>query len=240
MINVLVEYIIDILSFNIDIVNPDIALSAFVNHAFLHYTFSPYTCSSNVQVQSILTSCFFRVLFSWNELISHRTRVQLITSKLSFKSPLSLIDQSLPSRSKQLNRMPASTLNYSIHSGRMNFNETSTLPSMTERGFHAFILILISILVIVGNALVVSVVKLDRHLHKPTFYFLVNLAAADLMIGALYAPFYTVAVIEQRWVFATAWCGGHAFLISASVNASILTLSLVSFDRFKDITNPLR
>lgn len=128
-----------------------------------------------------------------------------------------------------------------IHSATVTSNESfTTRVYLAERVCHATILIVISVMVIVGNVLVIAVVRIDRHLHKPTFFFLVNLAAADLLVGVIYAPFYAAAVLEEDWVWGMAWCEGHAFLISTSVNASILTLCFVSIDRFVDITDPFR
>ena len=139
--------------------------------------------------------------------------------------------------------MAATSVNLSnVHSITISiFNESlTTRLGLAERVCLVSILIFISVLVIVGNVLVMVVVRLDRHLHKPTFFFLMNLAAADLLVGVLYIPFYAAAVLEQDWVLGRAWCSGHAFLISTSVNASILTLCLVSIDRFMDIADPFR
>lgn len=140
-------------------------------------------------------------------------------------------------------------INYSealIQKRRMNVsNGSSTLwtsykPTKGELLIQVVVLVTDGLLTILGNIFVAAIVKLDHRLHKPTFYFLVNLAFADVVAGLLYAPFYTVAVFKQQWVFGTSWCRGHAFVISLSFNASLATLAVVSIDRFLDITDPLR
>jgi hypothetical protein len=113
-------------------------------------------------------------------------------------------------------------------------------PSAFEKTFHVFYLILITLAIIIGNSVVVSVIRLDHRLHSPTFYFLGNLAVADLLVGAGYVPFYISSVFNQAWVLGSAWCRGHAFVVSTSFNASIMTLCIVSVDRFLDISDPLR
>ncbi|EDO39353.1 predicted protein, partial [Nematostella vectensis] len=99
---------------------------------------------------------------------------------------------------------------------------------------------LIFVTAIIGNSLVIHVIKLDSRLHMPTFYFLVNLCAADIFTAVAYIPFYVVSVIQHSWVFGEEFCQIHAFLISLGFNASLITLSLVSFDRYLAITSPLK
>ena len=127
----------------------------------------------------------------------------------------------------------------------MNYsNQTSTdipyKPTMAAITFQACVLVIVCLLTVLGNTFVAAVVKLDRRLHKPTFYFLLNLAVADFMSGMFYTPFYTASVIQQKWIFGESWCRGHVFVISTSFNASLATLCVVSIDRFLDITDPLR
>ena len=105
--------------------------------------------------------------------------------------------------------------------------------------FHVIILIILCLVAITGNAVVINVVLRDRRLHMPTFYFIVNLAVADILTSAIYIPFYIVAIVKQLWVLGTPFCKAHVFLISLGFNASLITLSFISFDRFLDIVFPL-
>ena len=121
----------------------------------------------------------------------------------------------------------------------MESNHTSSTV-IELRAFHAAVLILTSLLTIVGNALVLKVVYSDSQLHKPSFYLFCNLAVADFLVGVSYIPFYTVSVLEEKWLFGIGWCMGHAALISTSFNCSIMTLALVSLDRLFTVTYPFR
>lgn len=113
-------------------------------------------------------------------------------------------------------------------------------PDVSEKTFHVFYLVIITLAIIIGNSTVFVVIRLDHRLHSPTFYFLGNLAAADLLVGIGYVPFYITSVLNQAWVLGSVWCRGHAFVVSTSINASIMTLCIVSVDRFLDISDPLR
>lgn len=115
-----------------------------------------------------------------------------------------------------------------------------TIRSPTEIHVQAVTLALLCIGGILGNMFVVSVIAFNHKLHKPTFYFIVSLAAADFLVGAAYIPSYMASVLEQQWKFSISWCHTHAATISMSLNASLMTLGLVSLDRYFAITNPLR
>lgn len=105
---------------------------------------------------------------------------------------------------------------------------------------HVFVLIIILVTTLVGNVLVIAIIYLDYRLHRPGFYFLANLSAADLLVGTVYIPFYTDASLGQTWGYSETWCKIHTVTISTSFNASLVTLSFVSVDRLLAITKPLR
>lgn len=102
------------------------------------------------------------------------------------------------------------------------------------------VLVIICIGSVLGNAFVVGIVICNYKLHKPTYYFICSLAIADFLVGAIYIPFYTASSLNQEWRLSFTWCEWHAAFISLSLNASLMTLCLVSVDRFLAITEPLR
>ena len=117
---------------------------------------------------------------------------------------------------------------------------TTPLRSDVEVYIQVVLLVLISIGSVFGNAFVVAIVAFNHKLHKPTYYFIGSLASADFLVGAIYIPFYIASSLAQEWYMSVAWCEWHAAFISLSVNASLMTLCLVSVDRFLAITDPLR
>lgn len=102
------------------------------------------------------------------------------------------------------------------------------------------VLVIICIGSVLGNAFVVGIVIFNYKLHKPTYYFISSLAIADFLVGAIYIPFYTASTLAHEWRLSFTWCKWHAAFISLSLNASLMTLCLVSVDRFLAITDPLR
>lgn len=122
----------------------------------------------------------------------------------------------------------------------------STTPTFSTRRSDVEVYVQVAVLVIIcigsvlGNAFVVGIVIGNYKLHKPTYYLICSLAIADFLVGAVYIPFYTASSLAQDWKLSFAWCKWHAVFISLSLNASLMTLCLVSLDRFLAITDPLR
>jgi len=94
---------------------------------------------------------------------------------------------------------------------------------------------------IVGNALVMAAVAREPCLrNNVTNYFIVSLAVADLIIGAVVMPFSIVLEAgDGWWPFGADWCDiWHSIDVLAST-ASILNLSVIALDRYWAITDPI-
>ena len=125
------------------------------------------------------------------------------------------------------------------NSDRMKYNEFRDQLSLALKILYT----LISILIITGNTLVLLVTWRDRSLHQPNKYFVACLAVTDLLVGIFIGPamVYGLSVDNKslrdmsihlcRFIV---WIGGLA------ITASLLTLTLISFDRYLKISKPLQ
>ncbi|XP_076063766.1 uncharacterized protein LOC143038447 [Oratosquilla oratoria] len=101
-----------------------------------------------------------------------------------------------------------------------------------------FLLLFFSIATIFGNVLVVVAVARERYLHTVTNYFIMSLAVADCLVGALVMPFSAFYESLGYWAFGPDVCDvWHSFDVLAST-ASILNLCVISLDRYWAITDP--
>lgn len=103
-------------------------------------------------------------------------------------------------------------------------------------------IVLFSILfmTVFGNLLVLLSVAIYRNLRHTTNYFIVNLACADLLLGLSVLPFSAMLDILGYWPFGPIVC---VFWTSVDVlwcTGSIITLCVISVDRYIGITRPLR
>ncbi|XP_034025703.1 adrenoceptor alpha 1Aa [Thalassophryne amazonica] len=93
---------------------------------------------------------------------------------------------------------------------------------------------------IVGNILVILSVVCHRHLRTVTHYFIVNLAVADLLLSSIILPFSAVLEILDRWVFGRVFCNVWAAVDVLCCTASIMSLCVISVDRYIGVSYPLR
>ncbi|XP_006631799.2 alpha-1A adrenergic receptor [Lepisosteus oculatus] len=85
---------------------------------------------------------------------------------------------------------------------------------------------------IVGNILVILSVVCNRHLRTPTNYFIINLAIADLLLGTTVLPVSATLEIVDYWVFGRVFCDIWAAVDVLCCTASIMSLCVISIDRY--------
>ncbi|KAJ8281553.1 hypothetical protein COCON_G00040720 [Conger conger] len=93
---------------------------------------------------------------------------------------------------------------------------------------------------IVGNILVILSVVCNRHLRTPTNYFIINLAIADLLLGTTVLPVSATQEILNSWVFGKIFCDIWAALDVLCCTASIMSLCVISIDRYFGVSYPLQ
>lgn len=90
--------------------------------------------------------------------------------------------------------------------------------------------ILIGLCAIVGNVLVIWVVKLNPSLQTTTFYFIVSLALADIAVGVLVMPLAIVISLGVTIHFYS--CLLMTCLLMIFTHASIMSLLAIAVDRY--------
>lgn len=132
---------------------------------------------------------------------------------------------------------------------KMNTSLQANSSTMTTEGdprsllticFEASILGMIIFAAIVGNTLILASLYRYTCLQTKTNAFVLNLAIADLFLAVFAMPFTLVSSIKYEWMFGKAMCQILGALNSVFCEASILTLSFVSLERFVAIVFPLK
>ncbi|XP_022661983.1 alpha-1A adrenergic receptor-like isoform X2 [Varroa destructor] len=117
---------------------------------------------------------------------------------------------------------------------------SSTEPNITMITLKGAILLLIILLTITGNLLVLVAIFMNPNLRTTTNYFIVNLAIADLMLGASVLPFSaTLELLDKQWYFGQIFCNVWAATDVLCCTASINSLCVISVDRYIGVTRPL-
>ncbi|XP_054611029.1 alpha-1A adrenergic receptor-like [Dunckerocampus dactyliophorus] len=93
---------------------------------------------------------------------------------------------------------------------------------------------------IVGNLLVILSVVCNRHLRIPTNYFIINLAIADLLLSTTVLPVSATQEVLDYWVFGRIFCDIWAAVDVLCCTASIMSLCVISIDRYIGVRYPLQ
>ncbi|KAK7105080.1 alpha-1A adrenergic receptor-like [Littorina saxatilis] len=100
---------------------------------------------------------------------------------------------------------------------------------------------LIAIMALAGNILVIfAVFHCHRLREKKSNLFIVNLSVTDLLSASVVMVSSVVAVIFDRWPMGKVWCSMVCGANYCFIIVSMLTLSLISLDRYMAIHYPLR
>ena len=125
------------------------------------------------------------------------------------------------------------------YSDGRKFNEFFVQVALVQK----ILLILISILIILGNSLVLVATWKERSLHQPNKYFIACLAVADLLVGLFIGPwkFYQWSLdIQSRYVISSHICSFMVWIDILAFTASVCSLMFISYDRYLKISKPLQ
>ncbi|XP_001363181.2 olfactory receptor 13C7-like [Monodelphis domestica] len=104
-----------------------------------------------------------------------------------------------------------------------------------------FVLILVMYLVILlGNGVLIIITIYDSHLHTPMYFFLGNLSFLDICYTTSSVPLILDSFLTPRKTISFSGCAVQMFLSFAMGATECVLLSMMAFDRYVAICNPLR
>ncbi|XP_006887040.1 PREDICTED: olfactory receptor 13F1-like [Elephantulus edwardii] len=104
-----------------------------------------------------------------------------------------------------------------------------------------FVLCLVMYLVtLLGNITLISITILDSHLHTPMYFFLSNLSFLDIWYtSSALTPMLANFVIGKN-IISFSGCAAQMYFSLAMGSTECVLLSLMAYDRYVAICNPLR
>ncbi|KAG2465641.1 5-hydroxytryptamine receptor 7-like [Polypterus senegalus] len=118
--------------------------------------------------------------------------------------------------------------------------EDILLYGEVEKVIIGIVLSVITLTTIGGNSLVIISVCIVKKLRQPSNYLVVSLAAADLSVALAVMPFVIITdLVGGEWLFGKFFCNVFIAMDVMCCTASIMTLCVISVDRYLGITRPL-
>ncbi|KAM7123881.1 histamine H3 receptor-like [Ciconia maguari] len=100
----------------------------------------------------------------------------------------------------------------------------------------AFLMVLLALVTILGNALVILAFIMDRNLRHRSSYFFLNLAISDFAVGAFCIPLYIPYSLTGKWHLGRGVCKLWLVMDYLLCTASVFNIVLISYDRFLSVT----
>ncbi|XP_029466555.1 melanopsin [Rhinatrema bivittatum] len=101
------------------------------------------------------------------------------------------------------------------------------------------VILAVGITGMLGNFLVIYAFCRSRSLRTPANIFIINLAISDFLMSVTQAPTFFATSLHKRWIFGEKGCELYAFCGAIFGITSMITLTVISVDRYFVITRPL-
>ncbi|XP_072254946.1 olfactory receptor 11A1-like [Pyxicephalus adspersus] len=130
----------------------------------------------------------------------------------------------------------------------MSWKNESSVKEFWLLGFHnphnlkipLFILFLvIYISILSGNLLIIVLVLVSRYLNSPLYFFLSNLSWSDIILTTVVIPTMLAILLTNGKSMSFSGCIIQLYLFGSSTIAECFLLTVMSYDRYLAICNPL-
>ncbi|VCW91100.1 unnamed protein product [Gulo gulo] len=110
-----------------------------------------------------------------------------------------------------------------------------------EHQLTLFIVFLIMyILTLAGNGIIVTVIRIDHHLHTPMYFFLSVLSTSETFYSLVIIPRMLSGLVGLSRSISLVGCGTQLFFFLGFAITNCFLLAVMGFDRYVAICNPLR
>ncbi|XP_072006577.1 olfactory receptor 11L1-like [Engystomops pustulosus] len=110
----------------------------------------------------------------------------------------------------------------------------------TIKNFFFVLMLLTYCVTICGNLLIIVVVSSSRSLHSPMYFFLTQLSFSDILLTTIIVPNMLRVVLYDGASVSLIGCLTQFYCFSATESIECLLLTVMSYDRYQAICNPLR
>ncbi|XP_062053844.1 olfactory receptor-like protein OLF3 [Lepus europaeus] len=109
----------------------------------------------------------------------------------------------------------------------------------TQVSLYALFLVMYLVTVL-GNFLIVLLIRLDSQLHTPMYFFLTNLSLVDVSYATSIVPQMLVHFLEEHKAIPFLSCAAQLFFSLALGGIEFVLLAVMAYDRYVAVCDPLR
>ncbi|NXD72397.1 O2AT4 protein, partial [Eolophus roseicapillus] len=101
------------------------------------------------------------------------------------------------------------------------------------------VFLLLYLLILAGNAVTITVVVMDHTLHKPMYFFLINLSVLDVLFTTTTIPKMLLMFLTNAKTISFQGCFLQMYSFHSLTVTEALLLVVMAYDRYEAICNPL-
>nr|XP_027791498.1 olfactory receptor 50-like [Marmota flaviventris] len=114
------------------------------------------------------------------------------------------------------------------------------LPIQPEQqGMYYALFLGMYLTMVLGNLLIILLIRLDSRLHTPMYFFLSHLALTDISFSSVTAPKMLMNMLTQTQSISYAGCISQAYFFLSFVDLDSFLLTSMAYDRYVAICHPL-
>ncbi|XP_077118611.1 olfactory receptor 5G9-like [Ranitomeya variabilis] len=102
------------------------------------------------------------------------------------------------------------------------------------------VLLVIFLVTICGNLLIITLASTSQNLHTPMYFFISQLSISDILLISDIAPNILYVLMNNGGTIAIIGCMTQIYFFSATESFECLLLTVMCYDRYVAICNPLR
>ncbi|XP_075061737.1 olfactory receptor 11L1-like [Mixophyes fleayi] len=128
----------------------------------------------------------------------------------------------------------------------MNENNVSYVFLLGFPNLHSFNSLLFVFLLIIycvtmcGNVIIITLVSISKNLHSPMYFFITQVSLLDILMTTDIVPNLLHIILHDGGTMSLAACISQFFVFANSETSECLILTVMSYDRYVAICNPLR
>ncbi|XP_066445748.1 olfactory receptor 5G3-like [Eleutherodactylus coqui] len=112
--------------------------------------------------------------------------------------------------------------------------------SQSTRLSMLFLILVLYCVTICGNLLIISLVVTSKNLHTPMYFFISQLSISDILLTTDIVPNMLHILLNDGGTITFIGCFTQLYLFCVSESVECLLLTVMSYDRYVAICNPLR